>query len=223
MEPISVDQAAEALGVSPRRVRALIGSKRVPAVRIGRRNWALDQRVLRSQGFRRGGRPVNAENAWALLALLSGAEAPWVDVFSRSRLKRRALNSAWVEKGLQFSEARSAIHRWRVLPADLPKLQEYGLVRSGPSAQVAGLDIVAMPNELDGYVSAKSLAQMDKRFRPAKASENPNVVLRVPSQPWILGQGPIAPPAVVAADLIGHANGRVARAGRQLLKKIGRR
>jgi excisionase family DNA binding protein len=222
MEAISVDQAAEALGVSPRRVRALIGSKRVPAVRIGR-SWALDPNLLRPHALRRGGRPVSADNAWALLALLSRAEAPWVDVFSRSRLKRRALNGEWVEKALQFSEPRSAIHSWRVLEADLPKLRDYGLVRSGLAAQVPGLDIVPMRNELDGYVSAKSLGQMEKRFRPAKASENPNVVLRVPSQSWILSQGPAAPPAVIAADLLGHADGRVARAGRRLLEKIARR
>jgi hypothetical protein len=166
---------------------------------------------------------MSAENAWALLALLSGEKASWVDAFSRSRLKRRAQNGIWVEKALQFSEARSEIYSWRVLPADLPKLQEYGLVRSGPSAQVPGLDIVSMPNELDGYVNAKALAQMEKRFRPAKASENPNVVLRVPSQSWILSQGPVAPPAVVAADLLGHADNRVARAGRKLLQTIARR
>ena len=218
---MSVDQAAHALGVSPRRVRALIGSKRVPAVRVGR-NWALDRSLLRSHR-RRGGRPINANNAWALLAMLNGSDAPWADVFSRSRLKRRALNRVWVEKALQFSEARSAIHSWRVLPGDLPKLQKYGLVRSGLSAEIPGLDIVPMRNELDGYVSSKALAQMEKRFRPAKDSDNPNVVLRVPSQSWILSQGPIAPPAIVAADLLGHADSRVARAGRNLLEKIAHR
>lgn len=218
---MSVDQAAQALGVSPRRVRALIGSKRVPAVRVGR-NWALDRSLLRSHS-RRGGRPINADNAWALLAMLNGSEAPWADVFSRSRLKRRALNGVWVEKALQFSEARSAIHSWRVLPGDLPKLQNYGLVRSGLSAQIPGLDIVPMRNELDGYVSSKALAQMEKRFRPAKDSDNPNVVLRVPSQSWILSQGPVAPHAIVAADLLGHADSRVARAGRKLLEKIAHR
>ena len=222
MDLISVDQAARALGVSPRRVRALIGSNRVPAVRVGRRNWALDRSLLRSHR-RRGGRPISAENAWALLAMLNGSEAPWVDVSARSRLKRRALNRVWVEKALQFSEARSAIHRWRVLPGDLPKLQEYGLVRSSLSAQIPGLDILHMPNELDGYVSSKALAQIEKRFRPAKASDNPNLVLRVPSQSWILSQAPVAPPSVVAADLLGHADSRVARAGRKLFEKIARR
>src|ERR1700737_3434873 len=220
MEQLSVAQAAKALGVSPRRVRALIGSQQVPAVRVGRRNWALDRSSLQSQGRRGGGRPVSADNAWALLAELSGVEVPWLDVFSRSRLKRRVLDWEWLVKALRFSEPRSAVHRWRVLPSDLPKLQDYGLVRSGLAAPLQGLDIVPNGNELDGYVSPKALAQIERRLRPAKSADNPNLILRVPSRRWILSQGEVAPPAVVAADLLAHPNSRVARAGRKLLQTI---
>ena len=126
MNLMSVSQAAQALGVSPRRVRALIQSNRVPAVRVGR-NWALDRNLLRSQGRRRGGRPISADNAWALLALLSGSQAPWIDVFSRSRLKRRLPSRQWLEKALQWSEPRAAVYSWRILPSDLPKLEGYSL------------------------------------------------------------------------------------------------
>ena len=222
MDLISVDQAAQALGVTPRRVRALIASRRLPAVRVGR-NWALDRSLLRSYGRRRGGRPINAHNAWALLALLSGSPAPWVDVFSRSRLKRRVLNREWLEEALRFSEPRSAVYGWRLLPSDLPKLQDYGLVSSGLAARIPGLDIVTMDNAIDGYVSSKALAQIDKKLQPAKSPDNPNVVLRIPLQPWILSQGPVAPAAVVAADLLAHPDSRVARAGRKLLDTIARR
>jgi hypothetical protein len=166
---------------------------------------------------------MSADNAWGLLALLSGSEAPWLDVFSRSRLRRRVLVGAILEKALQFSEPRSAVHRWRVLPSDLAKLQAYGIVLSGFSARLPGLDIVPMDGAVDGYVSSKALAQIEKKLQPAKSSDNPNVVLRVPSQPWILSQGPIAPAAVVAADLLGHADRRVARAGRKLLQAVARR
>lgn len=214
---MSVDQAARALGVSPRRVRALIRSKQVPAIRVGR-NWALDRALLRAHRRRRGGRPISADNAWALLALLCGAQAPWVDVFSRSRLKRRLLNRRGLEKALQWSEPRAAVYSWRFLPSDLPKLREYGLVRSGVAAQIPGLDILSMNNELDGYVSRRALSEIERRFQPAKSSDNPNVVLRVPSQPWILSQGSVAPPVVVAADLLAHPDSRVARAGRKLLQ-----
>ncbi len=222
MELISVDQAAVTLGVSPRRVRALIGSNRVPAVRIGR-SWAVDRNVLRPHGRPGPGRPISADNAWALLALLSGAHAPWVDVFSRSRLKRRLLSREWLVRALESSEPRSAVYKWRFLPSDLPRLQDYGLVRSGIAAPSHGVDIVPIDDAIDGYLSAKALAQIEKRFQPVKSPDNPNVVLRVPSQPWILGQGPVAPPAVVAADLLEDRDARVVRAGRKLLRFIARR
>src|SRR3989442_10794560 len=139
MNLMSVDEAALALGVSPRRVRALIGNNRVPALRLGR-SWALDRSLLRSHGRRRSGRPIRADNAWAALALLSGSPAPWVDVFSRSRLKRRVLNREWLAKALESSEPRSAIYSWRILPSDLPKLKDYGLVRSGLAGRGPGID-----------------------------------------------------------------------------------
>jgi hypothetical protein len=144
-------------------------------------------------------------------------------VFSRSRLKRRLLNREWLSKALESSEPRSAIYSWRILPSDLPKLKDYGLVRSGLAAHVPGLDVVPMDDAIDGYVSSKALAQIEKKLRPAKSPDNPNVVLRVPSQPWVLHQGPVAPPAVVAADLSVHPDSRVARAGRKLLQTIARR
>jgi hypothetical protein len=157
------------------------------------------------------------------LALLSGSEAPWVDVFSRSRLKRRVLNREWLEKALESSEPRSALYSWRVLPGDLRKLQDYGFVRSGLAARIPGLDIVPMDDGLDGYISSKALSQIDEELRPAKSPDDPNVFLRVPSQQWILSQGPVAPRAVVAADLLAHPDSRVARAGRKLLKTVARR
>jgi hypothetical protein len=107
-----------------------------------------------------------------------------------------------------------------MLPTDLPKLQDYGLVRSCLAAQIPGLDIVPMGDEVDGYVSSKALTQIEKRFQPSTSTDNPNVVLRVPSHPWVLSQGTAAPPAVVAADLLAHPDSRVARAGRTLLQSL---
>jgi hypothetical protein len=146
-----------------------------------------------------------------------------VDVFSRSRLKRRLLSRQSLEEALKGSESRSVVYRWRFLPSDLPKLLDYGFVRSGLAAPIPGLDVVPMDNELDGYVSSNALAEIERRFQPAKSPDNPNVVLRVPSQPWILSQGTVAPPAVVAADLLAHSDGRVVRGAHRLLQSIARR
>ena len=53
---ISVKQAAERLGVSDRRVRALIVAKRLPAQRIGG-VWIIDAKALKLVKERKPGRP----------------------------------------------------------------------------------------------------------------------------------------------------------------------
>src|SRR5918993_1477863 len=70
---VPVVAAAARLGLSPRRVRALIDSQKVAASKVGG-VWIVDPRSVerRQRAARRGGRPLDAKNAWALLWLASG-------------------------------------------------------------------------------------------------------------------------------------------------------
>lgn len=59
VEIMSVDEVADALRLSPRRIRALIGMRHLPAKRLGLRTWAVaraDFEAFRSQA-RNPGRP----------------------------------------------------------------------------------------------------------------------------------------------------------------------
>ncbi len=87
---ISVNDAAERLGVSGRRVRALIESGRLRAQRFGR-VWLIEPSALGSvEGERLPGRPLNAESAWA--ELLGEREAPFADsAMLRSRYRGRSV------------------------------------------------------------------------------------------------------------------------------------
>lgn len=49
-------QAAERLGISPRRIRVLITTGRLPAQRLGR-DWLIDERDLAAVRERKPGRP----------------------------------------------------------------------------------------------------------------------------------------------------------------------
>ena len=214
--PSTVSDLSRRLGLSPRRIRALARSGRIPAVKAGR-TWVFpDPRSVRVRGV--PGRPLRASNAWALLALLSGASPAWVHPSVRSRLRRRLLDPAWVEGALMLSEPRSRVHRWRVLPSDLDRLRSLpGLVRTGLAAEVADLDVVPLREALDAYVDPRSLERLRGRLRPDEDPSRPNVSLRVPSHPWVLEMPGMAPPAVVAADLLDHEDPRVAAAARRLL------
>ena len=86
---LSVHHAAERLGVSDRRVRALIDSGRLRAQRLGRA-WVIDPSALRSvEGERAPGRPLSLASAWS--ELLGDRDAPAADApILRSRYRRRS-------------------------------------------------------------------------------------------------------------------------------------
>lgn len=218
---LGVRDAAAALGVSVQRVHALVRSGRLPARRVGRL-WVIEESALSSVAARRPGRPVSAANAWALLAMLCSEDPGWIDPSVGSRLRRRSRDGEWLERALRASEPRARIVLLRVLPGDLDRISaDAALVRSGLCAGVSALDVVARREEpLDAYAPDDALRRIERRYRPIHFPADPNLVLRVPSHAWILARGPIAPPVVVAADLLLGSEPRVERAARRLLREI---
>lgn len=203
------------IGVSPQRVRAMLGAGRLQGRKVGRAWLVSDpERLAR----RPRGRPLSAASAWALLALLAGDVPVWVDPAVVSRLRRR-IRQGRIVQPLKESAPRAAIHRWRVLPRDIDKLvSEFPLVLSGLSARPPELDVVPIGHELDAYLASRYLPQIERRFRPDRSPEQPNLFLRVPSHRWILEQSDKAPLPVVAADLLLSDDPRVARAAVRLLE-----
>src|SRR3978361_873802 len=90
---ISGPDAADALGLSPARVRLLAANGGLPAPQVGGglggRAGGVGSGVekRRSRGSA-GGRPFAPRNAWAVLSLASGDEVDGVDPVVRSRLRR---------------------------------------------------------------------------------------------------------------------------------------
>lgn len=60
MKLLTVDQAADELGVTPRRVRALIKAERLAAEKVGR-DWLIKPKDLEAVRDRKPGRPPAAE------------------------------------------------------------------------------------------------------------------------------------------------------------------
>lgn len=60
---LSVAEVARLLKVSPRRVRAMVEAGRLPAVRFGRRAWAIRLQDLAGVMDRRPGRPPGKRRA----------------------------------------------------------------------------------------------------------------------------------------------------------------
>jgi excisionase family DNA binding protein len=219
-EFIPAVEAAAELDVDPRRIRAMIQEGQLEAEKVGGR-WLVKRLSLeRCKGLRPGqGRPFNARNAWALLLLAAREEPDWVSPQQRSRL-RSYLRRGDLADLLPELRRRAAIHRFRAHPSDLPRLaQERRVVRSGASAAGEyGIDLHA-PGVLEAYVPSNRLSKLSAKYR-LSPSDNPNVILRAVEGMWPFENASIAPPTVVAADLLEADDARSRRAAQQLARDL---
>lgn len=216
------------MGMSPQRVRALAISGEIPARKLGRQ-WAIDEAAIvrRPQLRPRGGRPISARSAWALLALAGGGVAPWLSRGERARAESRLLSLAALRP--HELAARAKEYSYRVHRGGLEHLQrDPRLVLGGVSAAgETGADIVAL-GSVEAYVRAEDREGVvhGHRLEPA-AGPAANVLLRVPRELWIFPEGMrVAPPAAVGADLVDAGDERSVRAGRiifaRLIEGLGR-
>lgn len=209
---VSVAEAAKALGLSPRRVRALAEAGQVPARRVGRA-WVID---LDSRlPPRPPGRRLSARSAWAVLGLGH-------DGLSRSE-RQRARERQGRLRDLPASALvrRAEVHRLVAHPAALRRLHDdHRIVLGGVSAAAHhGAEVIAV-DRLEGYVRADDLDPVRQTYalRPPGEGDGANVVLRVPAPAWPFPQGErYAPRLVVAADLRDAGDERSVRAARGLL------
>jgi len=214
---LSPAEAADRLGVSPRRVYALIDDGRLRAERVGGRIVVdRDSVEARASGAAANGRPFSARRGWALLLLAAGLDPVGLPPDARSKL-RRVLR----ERDLWSMRARFGTRaERRVLRAhssDLARIAaDPAVIRSGAAAAAyAGLPLVAPGAPLELYVDAATAYRLSERYRLAPSPRG-NVTLRVvPDEVRAWLSGPVAPWPAVALDLAedGDPRGRdVARA-----------
>jgi hypothetical protein len=222
---ISVPDAADALGLSPARVRLLAANGGLPAQKIGGR-WLVERNGVekrRSRGSA-GGRPFAPRNAWAVLGLASGEEVDQIDSVTRSRLRRLLSFEGLSSLALRL-EGRAEVRHYSGHPGEISHvLADTQLVAAGVSAaQAIGLDLMS-GNEADGYVSNSDLdGFVDEHALFSAATVDSNVVLRlVPSDVWaeFLKGRPHASEAAIALDLAEDVDSRSRAAGEKLLRRL---
>lgn len=221
---LSVGEAAQALNLDPSRVRALASSEQLPALKVGNR-WVIDAAGVAAHARRprRAGRPISPANAWALLFFASGLNPDWVGPQARSRL-RRALRLEGLAPDLWHRlRTRARSQGFAAHPGEIPYLlEDDDLVASGVSAGASfDLDLVSGA-EAEGYISSDRLDDFCERhaLQAAQSEERANARLRVvPAEAWRL-EGPVAPAAAVALDLVEDSDPRSQAAGEALLKKL---
>lgn len=219
---LTVQQAAQRLGVTEQEVRRLISTGELAATRFGETGqWSIDDRAVTSRKALRPppGRPWAPPVAWAALWLLSGLSADWLSVSDRSRLRRR-LRSIDVHALMVATRRRAEVATGRVLPEYVGRIAvDADVVRTGVSATVeTGADLVSA-DLVDVYCEPNLRSSLTTRFGIDLTSSNPNVFLRVPA--WeavtVLTDRQVMPAAVVAVDLLDSTDPRTIRAGHDLL------
>ena len=219
---VSVADAARALGVSDRRIRALIRAGALAAQHVGR-PWLVSRADVEQRARHRGrpGRPLGERNAWALVARLSGSEWPELSPWDRSRLKQRLARRSLLSLAGELRD-RAEPHLFRGDERVLERLRDDSdIVLSGVNAAAAyGVDIRA-PGVVEAYVDRDRLRDLVYRYalRPAEIADA-NVVFRAVDKPVPRARQGMAPVAAVALDLLESPDDRSRRAGRELARRL---
>jgi len=218
---LSVAEAAEELGLSSARVRALIKTGDLDAVKVGAA-WIVDPASIDRRRHLGSvtGRQFSPHRALGLLMLAADEPAPWLDRVTEWKL-RRALGRIGFKALVPRMRKRAIARRLRAHPGDLKYLQrEPSVVRSGPSAaDELRLEILAT-DFLEAYVPAEELPKLVRRYH-FRTSRLPNVILHVVSGPWPFASGAhVVPMPFAVVDLLESDEPRAHRAGRVALERL---
>jgi excisionase family DNA binding protein len=216
---ISPAEAARRLGVTPRRVYALVHENRLRAERIGERLLVdrndVDARV---GGASAVGRPYSPRRAWAMLLLVAGEDPVGLDASTRSKLRRLLRERDLWSIRARFAD-RAEVQRFRAHSSDLPRIEaDPAGVRTGARhAAAAGLGLVAPDATLELYVDRNTAERLVKRYQ-LTPNPRPNVVLRVVTDEvrgWL--KDPLAPRPAIALDLAEDPDPRSQQVAREAL------
>lgn len=220
---VSIREAASTLDLSPARIRVMAARGQLPAEKIADR-WVVERSAVERRGRQETprGRRFTPQNAWAILMLASGEDAPPLDPSVRSRLKR-ALALEGLKALAPRLRARANVSSYKAHPGEIPYvLEDKVLVRSGISA-VGPLKLDLLPGrEADGYIAQSEAQRFISQHALSQAEIDGNVLLRiVPDDAWPpISRRLVAPPAAVALDLADELDPRSRAAGEELLREI---
>jgi excisionase family DNA binding protein len=232
MEYLSIDEAAQGLRVSPRRVRQLLADGSLQGLRIGGR-WLVSPTAIerRRQSTPPPGRPLSSGSAWQVLAALSqaedGLERLSPPLRSRARSRATQLREQPVEaiprEWRSALRRRAELHQFYGHPSVLADLlNDPKIVQSGISAaHHHGADLMVVGGA-EGYLRSQNLSSIVEYYALSPAlGPDANVWLHVvdTGADWLFRRD-LAPRAVVAADLLEHDGVRDRAAGVKLVAAL---
>ncbi len=233
MNELSVAEAAEQLGVSARRVRALLEHGRLEGRQVGGR-WLLpsDQVESRRAAAPAAGRPLSQAAAWGVIAVLANANDGLKDLSpqARSRARARAAKLRLLQPAEVAVCWRSALRRrarasgFYAHPGVIKALlDDPRVVRSGISAaHDHGANLMVMSGA-EAYVRARDVPGLMSMYalnpEPGVHADVRLHIVEDGEASWLFRRS-VAPAAVVAADLVERDNPRDRAAGLKLAARV---
>jgi len=219
---LSTSEAASALRVSERRVRAMIASGQLPAQRLLGR-WAVPSDSVGQHASRpKAGRPMSEVSAWALLRSLSGAvvEQPLTARMHQSIRSLFDVPDPAVKLTSWVSRRGVPVRMWGA-PAALSSLEtDARVVVSGNSAvshvqTCNSVRVYVAASDCDAVIHDHALERVDS------GSQIPNATLWVVTDINLVPRSPsnshLAAAPVAAIDIIECGGGDAAKAARRII------
>jgi excisionase family DNA binding protein len=215
MTLMTTQQAADRIGVSVRHVQRLVAGGDLVAIGTDR----IDAESVAQWMAQRQGRRFRAweePTAWAAVALLEDAAAPWLGQAQRSRLRSTLAGVTGVELAAR-ARNRAAVQRYHAHSRAIGHVARE-VVASGATRGVGGL--TATKDRLDGYVDRSVAQRLVQRYRlePDPAG---SVTLRATGMPTAVVTELAGGRKHVLAglDLAGSTDARERSTGHRLLDR----
>lgn len=217
----TVSEAAARIGVSDRRVRAMIAAGRLPAQQVLGR-WAVAADALSTFTDRPAGRPLSQRSAWQVLGYLTGTVRRLP-----ARLEQRVLaldRAEHPEKALvAWTASRGRVARLSGSSESMAGLEADPRIVAGGDRAFTGLE---SQSPLRGYVDAADLDDVIVEHGLIESPAEPTAVLRVVSDIAAVPRTPahpnLASAPVGAIDLLESADPRAVGVADRLLRSAGR-
>ncbi|WP_454050294.1 type IV toxin-antitoxin system AbiEi family antitoxin domain-containing protein [Cellulomonas sp. Marseille-Q8402] len=202
--------AAQRLGLSTRQVRKLVAAGKLKEAARG----VLDGTSvdLYAAIEHTGTQAWAPQTAWAAVALLSDAGAPWIGGAQLARLRRR-LRGMTPQQLVERTRGRATVTRYTAHRSALPRMAGE-LIR--PPREVLGL-AATMDAALDGYLGTDSLERVVRAYA-LKEDPDGNVTLRTTAMEGDVVRSLAARPVLAALDLATSLDTRERSAGLDLLR-----
>ena len=224
--PIGLREAAERIGVSERRVRAMIAAGQLDAEKVQGR-WLVEPESLERLADlpRLHGRPWSPELAWAYLLYRDGDPnaLDGLSRVSRHRVRQRAAASLALGELAALAGRRADPWRCRAHRSVIDVLLGAGVASGLSAAEALGIGLGVRPGEhADVYLPRPRAQEVVEELAlvPAHGAGVNAIVRAVPETAWRLGHREIAPVLAVALDLAEKVDPRSREAAAQLAGRV---